>query len=70
VLTLLCLYFGSNTVEKYWAGEMIQLTSWEEEENGVTFPAITFCRKFIFDQVKHRRILQIKTETGIKYIKE
>jgi hypothetical protein len=52
VLTLLCLYLGSNTLEKYWAGEAIQLTSWEEEVNGVTFPAITFCRKFIFDQVK------------------
>jgi hypothetical protein len=43
-------------VYKYWAGERMIVTSVGEEENGVTFPAITFCRKFTFDKVKFIKI--------------
>ena len=50
VLTCLCLYFSTYTLAKYMAGETIILSSGDEEET-VLFPSITFCRKFIFDEV-------------------
>ena len=50
VLTCLCLYFSTYTIAKYMAGETIILSSGDKEET-VLFPSITFCRKFIFDEV-------------------
>jgi hypothetical protein len=49
-LTVLSLYFSTYTVAKYMEGEVIILSSGDEQETFL-FPSITFCRKFIFDEV-------------------
>jgi hypothetical protein len=50
-LTVLCLYFGSHTVSKYLAAETILLTG-SEDPPSILFPSISFCRKYIFDEVR------------------
>jgi hypothetical protein len=49
-LTLICVYFSTYTLSKYMEGEVIILSSGEEQDTFL-FPSITFCRKFIFDEV-------------------
>jgi hypothetical protein len=49
-LAVLSLYFSTYSVAKYMEGEVIILSSGDEQET-FTFPSITFCRNYIFDQV-------------------
>jgi hypothetical protein len=49
-LAILSIYFSTYTVAKYMEGEVIILSSDDEQET-ILFPSITFCRNYIFDEV-------------------